>query len=160
MRSVVLIKSIEFDGRLAHQFPQSPHVLPAERDSYTDQQKFLIAQLSTKVRRSCRLLRAAVLAVVPAAPMPVPAKIRSIDGNRHHMAHSWWNIAVTTGTQVRLVGLIRLNKPGLDFAEAFWVDHPKNIQMMRARNTMVAAPTNKKSVGRRFWGRLGSNPTT
>lgn len=92
--------------------------------------------------------------------MPVPTKVGRINRHGHHVSHSGWDVAVAAGAHVVLVGLVGLNETGLNLAQAFGIDHPKNIQMMSARNTTVAAPTYKMSVGRRFWGRLGSNPTT
>ncbi len=87
------------------------------------------------------LFGAPVFAVVPAAPMPMTTKIGSIDRHGHHMARAGGNVAVAARAHVVLVGLIRLNEAGFDFAEALGIDHPKNIQMMSAMNTTVAAPT-------------------
>ncbi len=71
------------------------------------------------------------------------AEVGGVDWDGHHMAHPGWDVAVATRTHVVLVGLIRLDEARFDLAQAFGIDHPKNIQMMSARNTTVAAPTYK-----------------
>lgn len=75
--------------------------------------------------------------------MPMAPKVRGLDRDRHHVPHTRRNVAVASRTDVVLVGLIRLDEAGLDLAEALGVDQPKNIQMMSATNTNVAAPTYK-----------------